>query len=147
MNWIVEWLADQWKSHSTFSAEMRQEFNNEDGARVWKHHTAFTRMINLVRKLQIARQERNNLRIKLAEAQASWRADLDSYSVILCNSGMGDLREKVRNLEHEIMGLMIAYRELSEARATIATLTQERDNALSRLGKWRPLIEAMEKGA
>lgn len=109
------------------------------------HYDYDVRLVGALCRLRAARNERDFARTKLAEAQASWRADLDSYNVILCKSGIGDLREKVRNLEHGVMGLMIAYRELAEARATIVTLTAERDSALSRLGEWRERIERMDE--
>lgn len=136
MNWIATWLAardNDYKGDGFIHGVYVLLYDNR------------TRRVILLRKLRAARQERDLARTKLSEAMTAWRADLDSYSAILCKSGMGDLREKVRSLEHEIMGLVIAYRELSEARATIAMLTQERDALLSRLGEWRERIERMDE--
>lgn len=131
MSWIAAWLAATCKDWDARNGEYKRR----------------THRLDLLRKLYAARQERDAARARMAELCIRWHADLDSYNALFHESGLSALTEKVRNLEHEVMGLMIAYRELSGARQTIATLTQERDSALSRLGEWRPLIEAMEKGA
>lgn len=130
MNWIATWLAAG-----------QADWDKDDGGFIKRR----THRLDLLVKLYTARQERDLARAETATVCTLWHADIDSYNKLFHECGLSALTEKVRNLEHEIMGLVIAYRELSEARETIAMLTQERDALLSRLGEWRERIERMDE--